>query len=230
MFLAMVSCFNRNNFPDDMTFQRGIFAGAKQVAVELDPFQVQQDGVSYTVEPRYKYDLTGLVVSYQNHDGESRLHRLWNDHLNVADICVVWDQNASTLDLNKFHFWNGQFTCFFSTSDNEEWRKFQSHQLSNNHLLSNEPDIRDEIETVRIGDQIRIRGWLANYTQASGFRRNTSDSRQDVGNGACETIYVKDFSVLQSMHSPWRVALNISLLGMLTIGVFGFMSVQRGYV
>ena len=28
------------------------------------------------------------------------LHRLWNDHLNVADLCVIWGNNARELELN----------------------------------------------------------------------------------------------------------------------------------
>ena len=27
------------------------------------------------------------------------LHRLWNDHLNVADLCVIWGNNARELEL-----------------------------------------------------------------------------------------------------------------------------------
>ena len=40
-----------------------------------------------------------------------------------------------------------------------------------------------------------MRGWLAGYSNDDGFRRGTSTTRDDTGNGACETIYVDEFQI-----------------------------------
>ncbi|MDZ7670916.1 MAG: hypothetical protein U5Q16_16395 [Gammaproteobacteria bacterium] len=88
----------------------------KQFAVEEPAFETEQGGVRYRVEPPDRYRLQGLVVSRRAHDGDRMLHRRWNDHLNVADVCVVWG-DAATADLSAFDFWSGQFTCFFRTDD-----------------------------------------------------------------------------------------------------------------
>ena len=43
-----------------------------------------------------------------------------------------------------------------------------------------------------------IKGMLANYeNQANNFERGTSITRTDTGNGACETVYVTDFSIVK---------------------------------
>jgi hypothetical protein len=184
-----------------------------QWPVEEPAFRVDSEGITYTIEPKHGYDLHGMVVSYAHHDGNYSLHRLWSDHLNVADVCVVWGENAGDLDLNRFDFWNGKFTCNFQTHDAAAWKRFRENQISNNHLLAVDDRVRDAIREVRVGDTVRIRGWLAEYSNDRGFRRGTSTTREDRGNGACETLYVKDFTILDSMQNGWRTLLQLSLLG-----------------
>ncbi|TNF88303.1 MAG: hypothetical protein EP301_05205, partial [Gammaproteobacteria bacterium] len=198
--LMPVSCWQRDDFVADLAILPELGQEPVQDTLVVEAFEVHLNDVVYQVEPKYAYDLHGLVVSYQHHDGERMLHRRWNDHLNVADLCVVWGANASQLDLNEFEFWNGQFTCFVKTGDRAAWRAFDETGLSNNHLLTEDPYLRQMIEKVRIGDQIRIRGWLAGYRNQHGFSRGTSTTRTDRGNGACETIYVRDFQILSSMN------------------------------
>ncbi|MGJ8669852.1 MAG: hypothetical protein ACSHXK_10230 [Oceanococcus sp.] len=178
-----------------------------QKATKTNPIQAQIDGVEYQVIPYYDYEIYGLVVSLRFHNGDTGLHKLWNDHLNVADFCIVWGSNASELDLNAFHFENLQFTCNYRTKDSQQWAKFRGDQLSNNHLISDDPRLRDMLMQTQIGDVIRIRGQLSHYGefgQAPERMRGTSTVRTDSGNGACETIWVQEFERLAVMPNPWR--------------------------
>ena len=226
--LLLVSCWQRNDFPVDMPVEKGLQAMPVQKAVKEAPFNVTQEGVRYEVSPLYSYDLKGLVVSYEHHDGNFSVHRLWNDHLNVADICVLWGDNVQGPDLNKFRFWNGEFTCNFTTADQQAWEQFRPDRVSNNHLLAVDSLVRNTIEKVRIGDQVRIRGWLASYSNDQGFSRGTSISREDKGNGACETIYVQEMSILRSMQNGWRTLMNFSLFGFIASALIWIIAVLRG--
>jgi hypothetical protein len=111
-----------------------------------------------------------MVVSHRQHDGESTMHRRANDHLNVADVCVVWSDTAFSPYLRKIDFWNGIFTCNVETSDGA----------------------------------------------VGGPVRGTSTTRDDTGNGACETIYVDEFEIVVRASSGWRLAMQVSL-GMLVL-------------
>jgi hypothetical protein len=226
--LLLVSCWQRNDFSESMSMQAGLAQDPQQRPVDEAAFSVVRDGVTYRVEPRYEYELQGLVVSYALHNPRYSLHRLWNDSLNVADVCVVWRDNARAQDLNRFKFWNGEFTCNFSTKDPAAWKRFRSDQISNNHLLADNDFQRRQIGKVRIGDQIRIRGWLADYSNDKGFSRASSINRDDRGNGACETIYVREFSILQSMQNGWRLLLMCALLGFTGSSVVWVVAVVRG--
>lgn len=208
--LLLVSFWNRNALPADIAFIRALEDEPRQRKVEERPFSVSYQNVQYTVDPQYSYELYGMVVSYRQHDGESTMHRRANDHLNVADVCVVWSDTAFSPHLRKIEFWNGIFTCNVKTSDDVAWAHFKMNQLSNNHLLSADHATRERIDGIHIGDQVRIKGRLASYGAVGGPLRGTSTTRDDSGNGACETIFVDEFEIIAQARSGWRAAMHLS--------------------
>ncbi len=213
----LVSFWNRNELPRDVDYRSDIAVPPKQSATREQAFDVSYNGISYRIEPEYDYDLFGMIVSYRHHDGESRMHRRAGDHLNMLDVCVVWGDNVANERLHKIDFWNGIFTCNVKTRDRAAWEAFDIYQLSNNHLVSADDRIRDQVSGVRVGDQIRIRGWLSNYTGPAGTR-GTSTTRMDTGDGACETIYVEAFEIVERATSYWRLSMYASL-AVLTCGL-----------
>jgi hypothetical protein len=209
--LLLVSFWNRNALPADIAFVRALENEPRQTQSEKRTFSVSYENIEYTIDPQYSYELYGMVVSYRQHDGESTMHRRANDHLNVADVCVVWSDTAFSEHLRKIEFWNGIFTCNVKTSDDVAWANFKMNQLSNNHLLSADPATRERIDRIRIGDQIRIKGQLASYGAVGRPVRVTSTTREDSGNGACETIFVEQFEIVSAAFSGWRAAMHFSL-------------------
>jgi len=155
---VVVAFWNRNDLPGAIPFHPKLKDEPRQREVHQRPLSVPYAGVEYRVEPLYDYELYGLVVSYRQHDGESSMHRWSNDHLNVADVCVVWSDTAFSPTLGDLDFWNGIFTCNVQTRDSVAWANFRMNQLSNNHLISADPFIRDRVAEISIGDQIRVKG------------------------------------------------------------------------
>ena len=68
-----------------------------------------------------------------------------------------------------------------------------------------------KIAGVKVGDQVRVKGWLAHYGATGNPKRGTSTTRTDTGDRACETIFVDRFDVLDSPFHPWRSAMYLSL-------------------
>jgi hypothetical protein len=226
--LLLVSFWQRNELPGRIAFRAELANSPRQERSAKSPFDVEYAGVSYSVEPQFEYDLYGMVVSYRQHDGTSRMHQLTNDHLNAADVCVVWSDTAFSPLLREIRFWNGIFTCNFQTSSNEAWARFNPSQLSNNHLLSANALVRKRIADIAIGDQIRIRGWLASYG-SNGSRRGTSTTREDTGDGACETIYIDDFEILEHAVSRWRLSMYAALAMLAATLLVHFLRPYRPY-
>lgn len=208
----VVSFWNRNDLPRNIDLLPALASEPNQTSTKKRSFEAVYNAVEYLVEPEYDYDLYGMIVSYRHHEGNSRMHLQASDHLNMLDVCVVWGSNAANPLIRKLDFWNGIFTCNVKTRNQEAWDSFNMYQLSNNHLISDDDFIRDQVKGIRIGDQIRVRGYLASYSNKAGGKRGTSTTRLDTGNGACETVYVEHFDIMQPATSIWRLSMYVSLV------------------
>ena len=83
------------------------------------------------------------------------------------------------------------------------------------------------------GDQVRLRGVLAEYRNPqNGFFRSTSTTRDDTGNGACETIYVTDFEIVRKANPGLRfyyaLAKWSAIVSLLGFVIFFIVAPYRG--
>lgn len=226
--LTAVAFAKRNDLPAPHTLLPALAAEPTQLATRREPFTVDYAGVRYAVEPEFEYELHGMVVSYRQHDGRSRMHQAANDHLNMSDLCVVWGDTAASRYLNDVSFWNGIFTCNFETRSQTAWESIDPAQIANNHLVSDDKTTRDSVARVSIGDQIRVRGWLASYG-TGGYKRGTSTTRTDTGDGACETIFVQEFEITRPSRNPWRAILYPALVILASTVIVHFRMPYRPY-
>lgn len=225
----VVSFWNRNDLPRNVELLAALADEPKQTQTRKKAFEAVYNDVKYLVEPEYEYELYGMIVSYRHHEGNSRMHLQASDHLNMLDVCVVWGDNASNPLIHKIDFWNGIFTCNVKTRDQEAWDSFDMVQLSNNHLISDDNFIRDQVKGISIGDQIRVRGYLASYSNERGGKRGTSTTRLDTGDGACETLFVERFDIMQPATSLWRQSMYASLSVFLLAAFVHFRRPYRPY-
>ncbi len=228
--LLALALYKNPSLPEAKTIAPQLSQEPLQEAISTAAFKVDKNGVTYTIEPSHRYEIYGLVVSKYNTDSWwGWAHKAWNDHLNVTDLCVVWGTNAVGGGYHDLSFSSGQWTCNFETSSDAAWRAFDMHKISNNHLLTDNPQLAKKLKNIRIGDQIHLTGQLASYKHftGNGFARGTSTVRTDTGNGACETIFVDQVSVLRAAPSLWRYLLWLACLGMLFAAVIGFLKPHR---
>jgi len=205
--LLTASLLLRDALPSPAELRPELRQEPVQGLTQAAPFQTTAGGVTYTVKPVADYEIWGLVVS--NHDSSAWwdwIHMASNDHLNVVDLCVVFGENVATGGYVGLDYSSGQFVCYVQTRSIEAFQRFSMRALSNNHLLADRRSIVSKLRGIRIGDQVRIRGWLSEYAHTHGFAftRGTSLTRDDSGNGACETIFVQEVEVLRTGGGPWR--------------------------
>ena len=226
----------RDRLPDPGFYDKRIAQDPRQTPTEHRPFTVQTGEQRYDIKPLYDYELDGMVVSMHHSDDWLDIyhHQDWGDFINIKDICVIWGDNVRSGVYRQMDFDNTTWTCWAYWPNGEVRRRFHDTQLSNNHLLTDRPDIQLAILAARPGDQIHLRGLLAEYANpANGFRRGTSTRRDDRGNGACETVYVQDFSVVRVANPGWRRLFDICLwlapiTGIAFLGLLLFTPVKRG--
>lgn len=213
--ILIISYFQIEKLPDESEMLDELKKDPIQTQTDKKEFEVEKNGIIYIIKPLYNYELNGMIVSY--HHSSNWLdyyHEKWKDYLNIKDICVIWDKNIETGIYKKLKFKNGSFTCYVDSKSSitrEDWQKYNSANLSNNHLLSNNEEINKKILTAKNGDQIYFKGYLVEYSiKNEDFKRGSSTTRTDFGSGACETIFIEDFQILKSANYPWRDVYEIS--------------------
>jgi len=200
-------------------------------ALRVEPLQIQQSipppitvqvkGIPYLITPLYRYDIRGLVVSYHHSDSFLDIsHKKWNDYLNIKDLCVIWGRNVQSGFYRKLKFSSGDWTCYYSYNDPAIGAQFCSECLSNNHVLCTDPQLARRIRKVRRGDQIHMSGFLSKYSiPGRGFERGTSTTRDDTGDGACETIFVTGFTILSQANALWTYLFKAGIILIILSGI-----------
>jgi hypothetical protein len=200
-----------------------IFSEPLQTAVTESSFHLASKAQDYTLQPLYDYDISGVVVSYHESDSwRDRVHKRWGDYINTKDLCVIWGKNLTSSYLSDLDFSHGEWTCYVKTSNRTAWENFDMNGLSNNHLIPANDSVSKIIAEARVGDEIHIKGKLVNYNVNGGPYRNTSITRDDRENGACEIIYVTGAQILKRHNIVWielarvfKILTALSLLGIL---------------
>ncbi|MBF0255526.1 MAG: hypothetical protein HQL47_03490 [Gammaproteobacteria bacterium] len=213
LLLLGAALFFKDQLPDPNFFDDSVLQEPRQENTEREPFEVRVGEQNYRIIPQFDYALDGVVVSF-NHadDWDNIYHRNWQDFINIKDVCVIWGANLQSGVYQRMSFKNTSWTCWFNWPDRATAAQFSADQLSNNHLLSDNPALLRLIRQAETGDQIRFKGVLAKYENpANGFQRGTSISRTDTGNGACETVYLDEFEIVRKANSGWRAAFSLSI-------------------
>ena len=213
LLLLLVSLFYKDRLPDPAQYDIDRLTDPRQESTFRSPFWVETGGQRYRINPQHAYTLEGVVVSHHDADAFTDIwhHDKWKDFLNVRDLCVIWGGNVDTGVYQNMDFKNDSWTCWAYWPDAQTGAQFQMRQLSNNHLLVDDLFLKEALMSAETGDHIRIRGQLASYENpANGFLRGTSTSRDDTGNGACETIYVEDFQIVTKANPFWRGVYRVS--------------------
>ncbi len=215
LVLLLFSILNKDRWPADGDIREDLLREPEQgEIVAPEPFEVEARGFTYEIAPVASYELWGLVVS-EHYAGSfiDLAHEWWKDYVNIKDLCVIWGDNVTNGAFRSIDFWSGDFTCNYAWTDPEAGALFSGSQISNNHLLATDPALARVIKGVRRGDQVHLKGWLANYRHKGAAQgRRTSVTRGDTGNGACETVWVEEFEVLRRANPEWRAAFPVSLV------------------
>ena len=66
---------------------------------------------------------------------------------------------------------------------------------SNMHMIPASKSIEKRLKKLRSGSIIRLEGYLVDVDHDSGWRWQSSMSRNDTGDGACELVYVESLEV-----------------------------------
>ena len=164
----------------------GIVAPDEPVQVNLDdPASFELKG--YTVIKRAKYDITARLV-------RKEIYRLdGGAGLAPVDLGVGWGPLSDSALLDQLEF--SQMGRFFYWSPRKPdfplpIPALNSH-LAQMHMIPATKDLEARLKKLRPGQIVSASGYLVDVRGPGGFTWNTSLSRTDTGNGACELFWIE---------------------------------------
>lgn len=185
----------------DLSKSKGGLPYPVQTSCSNTSSTINVDGVNVTMTKVAKYKIIGRVESIGYHFSFTDV----SEKLSTRDFLLSFGEMALDKNSERISYGSaGRFGSWYCNSQEfyKEYGDFDviKRQVSNNHLVPASKEIKEVIESVKIGNVIEIEGYLAKYNWAIENRKytwGTSTSRTDDGDGACENIYVEKIRILQ---------------------------------
>lgn len=199
----VVSYWGRESLPPVADILPELSAEPVQLPTDTGAFKVEREGCTAELTPKFRYEISGLVVSYYDSNAwHDVTHR--DDPFNTKDLCVLWGSNVASDVFHRVKFSHGEFTCWCRWDSAELGSRFNLRQIANNHVIPADDAVGRTLEEIRTGDQVRIKGLLVDYRVRlpNGWAtRSTSTVRNDRG---CEIIYADAVVVLKRGNLVFR--------------------------
>lgn len=205
LLFLIFSFFARHNFKSVSSPERELFSEPVRSQLSDDSkIEFSQEGFAFTLTPLYEYEMSGLVVNKLNYELFSLTR---SDNIFPVDLCLTWGENVESgaYRHKSIGFRQDARFCFgyWSSEANFSWA-----EVSNNHLVIKDKEIRKKAMSIVEGDQIRLKGKLVNVesrnvdgelgryeNQISNW--NSSVKLGDSGAGACEIIFVEELEIIK---------------------------------
>jgi hypothetical protein len=150
------------------------------------------DDRGYTFVQRARYDITARVLRKEIYriDGGATLA--------PVDVGVGWGPLSDTAvidqlefsQMGRFLYWKPRNAATFPVS-----RTVLISHAAQMHLIPATPEIDSRARRLRPGQLVTIGGFLVDVRGPRGFTWNTSLTRTDTGDGACEIVWVESLDV-----------------------------------
>ncbi len=160
------------------------------------------EGYDTTITYLYSYEIEGLVLSAKEYTDYSIGGKLAS-----RDIGLAWGKVAEYNTKVNFHWKQRNRWLEYYLDSYEELEFFGGYEgitrnVSNNHAIALDPEIRKQINRIKKGDHVRLKGYLVNVDivrerDGAIIPWHSSVSREDEGDGACEVIYVTGVEMLK---------------------------------
>lgn len=153
----------------------------------------ERNGVTYYIEPRAEYDIEALLIGKEKYSS-------WEiAQIIPYDLALVWGDFAKRENLQSIDY--GQRLRHVSYSYRYDQVRlsgeYMSSHISNNHIIPANEAVYQKIKNYKINRRIHLKGYLVRAYVPIGsgkeFRvMDSSMTRKDSGDGACEIIYVEE--------------------------------------
>lgn len=159
------------------------FAAPLQTSVPaaLAPFRLP----AATLQPLAGFSIDARVLSRRDYRSDREAQ------LAPVDLALGWGRMRDDAVLSRL-----------TITQSARWYRYRyggappipqaeiDRSAANMHLIPGNAAIASALQDVQAGERVRIDGWLVEAQAGDGWRWRSSLTREDVGAGACELVYV----------------------------------------
>jgi len=161
-----------------------------------DPVQVNRPGLpsfsvgAYQIMPAAEFSVEARVLSTETY------HMGREADLSPIDLALGWGPMSDGAVLDRLQISQGNRFYSYRWSDQPPIQPSEIVEHSANmHMIPSSDEIKRRLDKVREGQVVAISGYLVRVQAPDGWHWNSSMTRSDSGNGACELVWVKSLAV-----------------------------------
>ncbi len=152
------------------------------------PFKHEQ----FEITPLAEFAIKAKVILKENYSSDRE------SDISPTDLALGWGRMSDESVLEKIEFsQSGRWYRYRYNAPPIPQQEIQTHS-ANMHLIPANDFVAKQIERVRAGQVIEIGGKLVKvFNSDNGMKWQSSLTRNDIGGGACELIYVEQLEIIE---------------------------------
>ena len=158
-----------------------------QAAAGADAVTLQRGDV--TLATRAHFEATARVLSREDYRFDA------GAALAPTDLALGWGRMSDSGVLDRIEITQSGRFYYWRVKDFPIPRREIEESSANMHIIPADAGVRAMLDRVRPGELVHLEGFLVDARRADGWRWNTSLTREDTGNGACELVFVESLTV-----------------------------------
>ena len=152
----------------------------------------------YEVLPLATFKITARVLSSK---------RYWTgreSELAPVDLALGWGPMSDEKVLDELKISQRNRWFYWQCKKFPIPKEQIQHNAANMHLIPSNDEIESKIKKAKIGNLVKFKGFLVKVTGEKDWWWQSSLSRTDGGDGACEVIYVEEFEIISKEEALTR--------------------------
>lgn len=144
----------------------------------------------YRIEALARYDIRARLLSREPY----RMGR--EAELSPVDFALGWGMMSDSSLLQQMSVSQGNRFFYLRWQQALPVPESQvMRHAANTHLIPASPQVKEQLDAMRPGQVVELRGYLVKATAPDGWHWQSSLTRDDTGAGACELFWVESASV-----------------------------------
>lgn len=143
----------------------------------------------YLIRALAEFEITARVIIAERYRSDREAD------LSPVDLTLAWGPASDTAVLSQFDFYKLHRYYRYEWDTADAPSNVVKTNTANMHMIGATPSVEKSLKKARHEDIVTLRGYLVKVEATDGWSWQSSLSRNDSGEGACELVMVEEISI-----------------------------------